>query len=411
MWVCSKCGEKLEDNFDTCWKCGTLKEGSLPADKEKEEELEEVSKDNLTKKSIESTVPWDNRKETGTIRALWQTTKEVLFHPGKFFDKLIGIDSLSGAFSFYIAITISTFLIEIIVLSLSDLSTLKLLFSTIFSPVFIIFLFLVPVFIVIGIYISTAIMHLFVLFFRGEGGYEGTFNVMAYSLVAELWVFILATITAMMINLFLMILKFLPPAVKLIGGMAALFIVPVTLLAGLLWMFVVTVIGYKRIHRFGIIRASCALLLPIIIMVSIQYAINKKDKEKAPESLKESLESLKQSKVRAYESAAKASIMTINVACQSYFMAKREYPSSLGDLTNATPPYIESKLIEANSSSAAIRGYYYVYEFLDKDHFTLYARPVETGVPGGKIFFIDQSGILRLDGPSGVLEGNTSSKP
>jgi hypothetical protein len=25
MWQCNKCGEKIEDQFDSCWKCGTPK--------------------------------------------------------------------------------------------------------------------------------------------------------------------------------------------------------------------------------------------------------------------------------------------------------------------------------------------------------------------------------------------------
>jgi hypothetical protein len=25
MWICKKCGETLEDNFDSCWKCSTPK--------------------------------------------------------------------------------------------------------------------------------------------------------------------------------------------------------------------------------------------------------------------------------------------------------------------------------------------------------------------------------------------------
>ena len=27
MWLCSKCGESIEDTFDTCWKCGTSWDG------------------------------------------------------------------------------------------------------------------------------------------------------------------------------------------------------------------------------------------------------------------------------------------------------------------------------------------------------------------------------------------------
>lgn len=30
MWTCTNCNEQLEDNFDSCWKCGTAQDGSPP---------------------------------------------------------------------------------------------------------------------------------------------------------------------------------------------------------------------------------------------------------------------------------------------------------------------------------------------------------------------------------------------
>ena len=30
MWQCKKCGEEIEDTFDSCWKCGTPDDGSSP---------------------------------------------------------------------------------------------------------------------------------------------------------------------------------------------------------------------------------------------------------------------------------------------------------------------------------------------------------------------------------------------
>lgn len=30
MWKCKKCGEVLEDSFDSCWQCGTPDEGKSP---------------------------------------------------------------------------------------------------------------------------------------------------------------------------------------------------------------------------------------------------------------------------------------------------------------------------------------------------------------------------------------------
>ena len=64
--------------------------------------------DNLTEKSIEQkqSVPWEQRKEKGLLKALWETTKEVLFHLEEFFDKLVGVESFSAAFWFYVVINI-----------------------------------------------------------------------------------------------------------------------------------------------------------------------------------------------------------------------------------------------------------------------------------------------------------------
>jgi hypothetical protein len=31
MWTCKKCGEKLEDQFNSCWKCSTPREQVEPA--------------------------------------------------------------------------------------------------------------------------------------------------------------------------------------------------------------------------------------------------------------------------------------------------------------------------------------------------------------------------------------------
>ena len=31
MWKCQRCEEKIEDNLDVCWNCGTGKDGTPPA--------------------------------------------------------------------------------------------------------------------------------------------------------------------------------------------------------------------------------------------------------------------------------------------------------------------------------------------------------------------------------------------
>jgi len=37
MWTCPKCGEVLEDQFDSCWKCaGKIGEGTTTLEKNRE---------------------------------------------------------------------------------------------------------------------------------------------------------------------------------------------------------------------------------------------------------------------------------------------------------------------------------------------------------------------------------------
>ena len=357
----------------------------------------------------EFTIPWEKRKEIGLLKALWQTTRGVLFHPKRFFDQLIGVDSFSGAFSFYIAILITTFLLQIALSALTNFSEFKLFLSA-SSPslVFILILALIPI--TMGVFIMAAIMHLFVALFRGKGGYAGTFNVFAYSCVTELWLIFVATLAGSLINLFLSQAGFLPANVKSVIGIILLFSVPVILLAGLLWMALVLVVGYMRVHKMGVLRAMSAFLFPVVLFGAIQYAVNKKEKENTMqhavegdtlESIAGSLERVKRREITGHEDMARSGIMMITAACRRYLKAEGKYPSSLKDLANATTFYILPSIARATAPFAADNGYYYVYESLDKDHFTLFARPAERNVPGGKIFFMDQSEVLRSDGPSG----------
>ena len=52
MWKCSKCKETIEDSFDSCWNCGTGKDGTpAPADFGAEQEEEPPESEGASKKS------------------------------------------------------------------------------------------------------------------------------------------------------------------------------------------------------------------------------------------------------------------------------------------------------------------------------------------------------------------------
>jgi hypothetical protein len=42
MWQCGKCREKVEDNFDVCWNCGTSKEGVVDPGFQREDTGEDM---------------------------------------------------------------------------------------------------------------------------------------------------------------------------------------------------------------------------------------------------------------------------------------------------------------------------------------------------------------------------------
>jgi hypothetical protein len=45
MWNCTQCGEKIGDQFDSCWKCGTAKTGISPGALENPGSSEAAKKD------------------------------------------------------------------------------------------------------------------------------------------------------------------------------------------------------------------------------------------------------------------------------------------------------------------------------------------------------------------------------
>lgn len=53
MWTCSDCGEKIESNFDACWKCGTPKGGMPPPSPSREAEPEPMPWAHVVRESPE----------------------------------------------------------------------------------------------------------------------------------------------------------------------------------------------------------------------------------------------------------------------------------------------------------------------------------------------------------------------
>jgi len=105
----------------------------------------------------------------------------------------------------------------------------------------------------------------------------------------------------------------------------------------------------------------------------------------------------------ANEAAAIAALRTISTACESYRAAQTPptYPANLAALSSATPPYIDASLAGATSSATAKQGYYYTYTLVNANQFTCTATPAVSGTTGTRVFFVDESGVIRLNNAAG----------
>jgi len=101
----------------------------------------------------------------------------------------------------------------------------------------------------------------------------------------------------------------------------------------------------------------------------------------------------------ANETAAIGSMRTISTACESFRAAQSPvtYPANLAALSGAAPPYIDATL-----GTGTKQGYNFAYVLVSANQYTCTATPVTVGVTGTRIFFVDESGVIRLNNAAGV---------
>ena len=106
----------------------------------------------------------------------------------------------------------------------------------------------------------------------------------------------------------------------------------------------------------------------------------------------------------ANEAAAIAALRTISTACESFRSAQTPttYPASLAALVATAPVYIDTTLAAATASGTAKQGYFYTYARTNANQYTCTANPAVSGTTGTRIFFVDESGVIRLNSASGA---------
>lgn len=100
----------------------------------------------------------------------------------------------------------------------------------------------------------------------------------------------------------------------------------------------------------------------------------------------------------ANEAAAIGSMRTISTACESFRAAQSPvtYPANLAALSGANPPYIDATL-----GAGTKQGYTFVYALVSANQYTCTGSPVTANVTGTRVFFVDESGVIRLTNAAG----------
>jgi lipopolysaccharide export LptBFGC system permease protein LptF len=101
---------------------------------------------------------------------------------------------------------------------------------------------------------------------------------------------------------------------------------------------------------------------------------------------------LKQSIIDNNESVTLKKLMVIVSACKSFRMNQRlkSFPKKFEDLKG----YLSEDIISSIAVSKALYGYYYKYQYINKDHFKIRAIPAIKGKTGERTFVVDETGVI-----------------
>lgn len=188
--------------------------------------------------------PWDRRGETGAVSALLETVRLFVTAPAEGYRRTLERGDYAGPLIFAVVVgfvgavanqvwglLFSASMFSYLPSDLQD--QLGLFAMTGMSTL--IGLLLAPLFIAIGVFIWSAILHLCVMIVGGlsesSSGFEGTFRVICFASVAQL-----------------------ANVVPFFGG-----------LIGLVWSLILLIIGLAILHRTSHGRAFFAILIPILV--------------------------------------------------------------------------------------------------------------------------------------------------
>jgi hypothetical protein len=230
--TCPRCRERFE-------VFSSDEDIALVVTKTQKETRHQASAEETEEEFIREDAYWENRSELGLWQAIYQTIKAVLFSPDAFFRKLkykggmkeplafgllIGsIGAMFGVFWQFLMMTGGLHPIADFITGQFGLSL-----------IFLVSIIFIPIAMVVGMFISSGIWHMFLLLLKGaDHGFEGTFRVVSYSQSAQ-------------------IVSLIP----VLGGWVSV-----------IWQLVIQIIGLKELHETTYLKVILAFLIPVSVVV------------------------------------------------------------------------------------------------------------------------------------------------
>jgi hypothetical protein len=231
---CPHCGKEIAEGQVYCRHCGAgpteSGPGSAPA------------------AGGRSKTPWEDRENTGFFGGLFTTLKETLFSPSEFFKRMTVTGGLTDPLLYaliivMVGLTFFYFWRILLVGAMQDFMPPGMSTAAgqhVFQGISMALMaLLTPILIVIGLFVSAGILHMFLMMVKGaRAGFEATFRVIAYGYSA---------------NIFLV----LPICGSFIAVVLAM---------------VLTIIGLKEAHETTGGKAAFAVFFPFIFCCGLVFA-------------------------------------------------------------------------------------------------------------------------------------------
>lgn len=250
--VCPDCGfsksipdEKIPAGvkFANCPRCKKRFELAIRTPSFGLEKAQET--DGIMAKAERAAPPWERRPELGVWKGIHQTTRAVLLGPKELFRTMAVKEGFGEPLAFGLLVgaigTMLGFFWQFLLMSESLMSIGQGYVDQSTMPVvFVGIMVLSPIYVIVTIFVTAALLHLCLLLVRGgKNGFAATFRVICYSQATQ-------------------ILAFVP----IVGG-----------LAGWIWQCFVQMIGLREIHETSYARIVIAFLIPLIFLVLLAAAI------------------------------------------------------------------------------------------------------------------------------------------